>query len=178
MNALSPKHIISRPAGRISARVMYMLIIIVAVVFCAFYLVGFDIPYDDNPTFNAPMLTDAVVVTIYLFVLAAAALAVCSLINGRRHRDRSLAVVNGIPVARITTAITILTIVCLAATFILGSPEPMAINGTRYADAFWLKATDMLINTTIILLIIAVCGVIFTLSGYNRKIKLGKQSRQ
>lgn len=177
MTTLSPKHIIKRPAGRISARVMYALIIVVAVIFCAFYLVGFDVPYEENPVFNAPLLTDAVVGMIYLFVLAAAVASVCSIINGRRHRDRSSSVVNGIPVARITAVITILTIACMALTFVLGSSEPMAVNGTRYTDTFWLRTTDMLINTAIIMLFIAVCGVIFGLSGYNRKIKLGKWGR-
>lgn len=177
MTTLPPKHKGNMTTGRFSARIMYVLVIIAALVFCAFYLVGFDIPYDENPVFNAPLLTDAVLCMIYLFVLAAAVLTIVSSVNGLRRRDPSAAVVNNIPVARITYMITAFTALCLAVTFFAGSSEPMTVNGTKYTDTFWLKTTDMLINTVSVLLVVAVCGVSFGLSGYNRKIRLNKKVR-
>jgi len=178
MTPLSPKHIKNMPAGRVSSRTMYLLVIIVALVFCAFYLVGFNIPYEDNPSFNAPLLTDAVAAVIYIFILTATTLTICSAVNGIRLRDRSSSTVNNIPATRITGIITAATVACMAVTFLLGSSEPMTVNGTKYDDMFWLKATDMFINTASVLLVLAVCGVIFGLSGYNRKIKLKKRNAQ
>ena len=43
--------------------------------------------------------------------------------------------------------------VTLIVTFLLGSSDPVITNGERFADVFWLKATDMFIYTSILLLI-------------------------
>ena len=59
-------------------------------------------------------------------------------------------------------------------TFLLGSAEPVTVNGVEFADTFWLKATDMFINTSLVLLLVAVCGVAFGLSGYCRKMGIRK----
>ena len=45
------------------------------------------------------------------------------------------------------------------------------INGISYTDRFWLKATDGLIISSAILMIIAGCFVIYGMSGVNRKLK-------
>ena len=60
-------------------------------------------------------------------------------------------------------------------TFLLGSAEPVMVNGVEFADTFWLKATDMFINTSTVLLLVAVCGVAYGLSGYNRKLNNRKK---
>ena len=163
-------------AGRLDAeqrstRVLYVLVALVVVVFGAFFLVGYDRPYDENPQFNAPVLTDAVLVFIYVLVVAAVALAVASAVFSFRKRDRAGAVVNNVPAAKITWGTAGLLVACLLVTFVTGSAEPVLVNGVEYTDTFWLKATDMFINTSIVLLVVAVCGVAFGVSGYNRKLK-------
>ena len=172
-----PKHIESTPTRRLSTRVMYALVLLTALVFGAFYLIGCDIPYDEDPSLDAPLLTDAVLGVIYLFLIVAAVLAVGSCVKGIRAGDSSDSVVNNIPVARITALISVFTVLCIAVTFLLGSSEPLLVNGVKYADAFWLKTTDMLISTIGVLLFVAVCGAVFGLSGYNRKIKLRSKGR-
>lgn len=43
---------------RISQRVLYVIVALSAIVFLAFYLIGYDTPFAGNTAFNAPMLTD------------------------------------------------------------------------------------------------------------------------
>lgn len=158
-------------AEQVSTRVLYVLVGLIVAVFGAFFLIGYDIPYEENPEFNAPKLTDLVLVFIYLLTFAAAVLAGCAVVSGFRKRDRSQDVVNNIPAAKITLGCMALLVASLVVTFALGSTAPVMVNGVQYSDAFWLRATDMFINTSIIMLIVAIAGVVFGLSGYVRKMK-------
>ena len=51
-------------AEQVSTRVLYVLVALAVVVFGAFFLIGYDQPYEDDPQFNAPVLTDVVLVFI------------------------------------------------------------------------------------------------------------------
>lgn len=164
-------------AEQVSTRVLYVLVALTVVLFGAFFLVGYDVPYEDDPTFNAPLLTDAVLVYIYVLTAGSAVLACAAVIVGLKRGGMSQSVVNNIPVARIGWAVAALLSVSLLVTFALGSTEPVTVNGTEYADKFWLRATDMFINTSFVLLFVAVAGVAYGLSGYNRKVKGKKVKR-
>jgi len=65
-----------------------------------------------------------------------------------------------------------LTVVLLLVTYFLGSDQPLNINGAVYRDAFWLKVTDMLLLSALILIVIAVGFVCFGASGLSRKFRL------
>ncbi|MDO4160970.1 MAG: hypothetical protein Q4D41_10975 [Prevotellaceae bacterium] len=175
MKRLSLKDIKGWKTEKKSTAVLYILVTLTVLVFGAFFFIGFDTPYEEDPTFNAPMLTDAVLIFIYLLIILASALAVIAIVRGIKTRDRSADVINNIPATRIMFCTFGLLVACMAITLLLGSSEPVMVNGIKYIDTFWLKATDMFINTMIILLVIAICGVAFGLSGYNRKIKLKKK---
>lgn len=157
-------------AEQVSTRVLYVLVALAVIVFGAFFMIGYDVPYEDNPEFNAPRLTDLVLVFIYVLVLLAALLAVVAVAISFKARDKSQGKVNNIPAAKIAWGTAGLLVASLLVTFLLGSAEPMTVNGVPYADVFWLKATDMFINTSLVLLAVAVCGVAFGLSGVGRKI--------
>lgn len=161
-------------AEQVSTRVLYALVVLIVLVFGAFFLVGYDVPFEDNPEFNAPRLTDLVLVFMYVLVAAAVVLAVAAVAAGAKMGGKSQAVVNNIPAARISLFTAALLVLCLAVTFLLGSSEPVLVNGVKFTDTFWLKATDMFINTSFVLLGLAVLGVAFGVSGYNRKIRLKK----
>lgn len=161
-------------AEQISTRVLYVLIAVIVLLFGAFFLIGFDIHYDEDPTFNAPLFTDAVLIFIYILVLATVGMTAYAVYRSIRGRDKTSDTINNIPAAKIAGFTAGLTVVCLLLTFLLGSSEPVMVNGVKYSDAFWLKATDMFINTASVLLLVAVCGVVFGLSGYSRKISLKK----
>ena len=46
--------------SRLSHAVLVVLVAITVVVFGAFWLVGFNMPFMDDPQFNAPLLTDLI----------------------------------------------------------------------------------------------------------------------
>ena len=69
---------------QISTRVLYSLVGLTVVVFALFYLVGYNAPYLFDPTYNAPVLTDLVLVLMYLMIAAGLGVAVYSVIRGSR----------------------------------------------------------------------------------------------
>lgn len=161
-------------ADAISKRVLVVLIVLSALVFGAFYLVGYDMPFDDDANFNAPILTDALLCFIYALLAAAIVVCAIAVVRGVRRRDDSEKVSNGVPAAMIVRTTVSLLVVTLVLTFVFGSSEPMKINGEPFTDAFWLKATDMFINTSLVLMAVAVAAVCYGLSGWNRKKGSGK----
>lgn len=172
MTHISFKHTKDLDSEQISKRILFVVVALIAVVFGAFFLIGYDIPYEDDPSFNAPLLTDLVLVFIYVLVTVTLVLAVASVTLSVKTRDKSTqGIVNNVPAAKIALGTTALLFACLCLTFATGSDEPVTVNGTKYADWFWLKTTDMFINTSFVLLAVAVCGVAFGISGYNRKIR-------
>ena len=174
MKRLSIEGIKKLKAEQISTGVLYALVTLIVLIFGAFFFIGYDIPFEDDPEFNAPMLTDLVLIFIYTLITASVILAVAAVVISMKRGGKSQTVVNNIPAAKIAWGTAILLFVCLIITFAAGSSEPVTVNGVRYADTFWLKATDMFINTSIVLLVIAVCVVALGLSGYNRKISIRK----
>ena len=63
-----------------------------------------------------------------------------------------------------------LTVVLLVVTYLAGSDQPLMVNGALFKDSFWLKVTDMLIVSSVILIVVAAGFVCFGTSGINRKI--------
>ncbi|WP_455094516.1 hypothetical protein [Prevotella koreensis] len=144
---------------RISGRVLMVLVGIIAATFCAFFLIGYDNPYEENPTFNAPQLTPVILLLACVMTVGAVTLAVVSLVMTFRRRDKSAAVVNNVPAARIAYMVAGGVALALVLTFLLGSSAPMSINGSPYAHTLWLKTADMFIYTAIAMLVAAVVAV-------------------
>ena len=88
-------------AEQVSTRVLVVLVVLAVVVFNAFFLIGYDVPFEDNPEFNAPRLTDLVLVFIYVLVLLAAILAVTAIAISLKARDKAQGKANNIPSAKI-----------------------------------------------------------------------------
>lgn len=57
--------------SRLSHAVLVVFVAITVVVFGAFWLVGFNMPFMDDPQFNAPLLTDLVIVFVYIMLFLA-----------------------------------------------------------------------------------------------------------
>lgn len=161
-------------AEKTSASVLYALVALTVLVFGAFFFIGYDTPFEENPEHNAPLLTDLVLVFIYAMVIATIILTAAAVAISMKTGGKSQKVTNNIPTAKIAWGTALLLVVSMAATFATGSSEPVTVNGMEFDDTFWLKATDMFINTSLILLAVAVCGVAFGVSGYNRKISIKK----
>jgi len=151
---------------------LIVLIALSVVVFGVFYIVGFNLPFEDDVNFNAPLFTDLLLYFMYLLLFATTFVFILAVVRGIKMRDKSKDVSNGVPAARIVLGVVGLLVASLVATFAFGSGEPMIISGERFAETFWLKVTDMFINTSIVLMIVAICTVCYGLSGWNRKLRI------
>lgn len=151
----------------ISSRVLMVLVGIIAVAFGAFYLIGYDNPYEENPSFNAPKLTNVILIISYLLIIGTILLTVFSLVMAFRNRNKSAAVVNNVPAARIAYIVSGSVVLLLVLTFLFGSSAPMTINGKQYAQTLWLKTADMFIFTALAMLVAAIAAVAY--SSFNKR---------
>lgn len=158
----------SKSAEKVSQQVFFVMIALAVIVFGLFFLVGYDMPFEENPDFNAPLFTDALIVLMWLFLAAGIGLAVCSMAKGYRS-GKSEAVVNGVPVRRIFRITWLATLGLLLLTFLLGSSDPMLINGENYADWLWLKLSDMFVVTSLLMLAVGIGAVCFGATRYIRR---------
>ena len=106
------------------------------------------------------MFVNLLLWTIYLLIAATIVLTVWSAIRSFKQRGGSEAVTNNVPARRLTIAIAVGIIVLLGLTFLLASTSALTINGREYTDAFWLRTSDMLINSSIALIIVAVVSIV------------------
>lgn len=96
---------------------------------------------------------------IYILLAVAVALIIWSAIRTIRLRQQQKPDF-GMPQKHIVWGVTLLLVLTLGITYLLGSSQPLSINGDIYQDVFWLRLSDMFINSTLILLVIAAfaCG--------------------
>lgn len=158
----------SKSAEKVSQQVFYIMIALAVIVFALFFLVGYDMPFEENPDFNAPLFTDALIVLMWIFLIVGVGLAIYSMIRDYRS-GKSEAVVNGVPVRRIFRFTWIGTLLALLLTFVLGSSTPMLINGEHYADWLWLKLSDMFVITSLLMLVVGIGAVCFGATRYVRR---------
>ena len=159
-----------KSAEQVSQRIFYILIALAVLLFGLFFLVGYDMPFEENPDFNAPLFTDVLIGLMWLFLVGGIGLAIYSMWKDYRG-SRSEAVVNGVPVRRIFRITWIGLLALLVLTFALGSSAPMLINGENYADWLWLKLSDMFVITSLLMLLAGMGAVIFGATRYIRKVK-------
>ncbi len=159
-----------KSAEQVSQRIFYILIALAVLVFGLFFLVGYDMPFEENPDFNAPLFTDVLIGLMWLFLVGGIGLAIYSMWKDYRG-SRSEAVVNGVPVRRIFSITWIGLLALLVLTFALGSSDPMLINGENYVDWLWLKLSDMFVITSLLMLLAGMGAVIFGATRYIRKVK-------
>lgn len=167
-------HISHWPTEKISTAVLYTIIGISAIVFVLFFLVGYNMPSVEEPSFNAPLLTDALLILMMVLLVIAAVVGIVAVIKGLRKRDPGDKVVNGVPAAKISFITFGVTFLLLLLTFIFGSTDTMMINGHQFNDVVSLKLTDMFVQTSLVMIVLAICAVIF---GYTRYIRKGKEDR-
>lgn len=153
---------------QISGRIFYLLIALTAVLFLLFRFVGYDIPYDENPDYNAPLFTGLLIGFMLLLTLATVGLAVWGAVRGLRKNRGENVVVNNVPARRITLYVVGGTIMLLVLTFALSSTESLTVNGAPFTDAFWLRAAGMFIGTSLLLIVIAIGAVVFGATRYIR----------
>lgn len=156
-------------AEKLSMRVFYALIAVYIVVFTMYWFVGYTRPFADNPNFNAPLFTDAVIILGYCLIFTSVCITVWAVARTLRTRDKGEYYDNNIPVKKINYFVAIGVLLLCVLTFLIGSSSDIVINGTRFTNYFWLKASDMFIYTSLILMIIAIIAVIYGATKYTRR---------
>ena len=156
-------------AAQISKKVLYVLIGITAVLFVAFFCFGYDMPYSDNPSFNAPLLTNVLLMYVGVLFMISVGVGVWMVVRSLKNHNKDDYIVNGIPVSRNACVLTVITVLLLILTFILGSSSTIQINGKPFSDVFWLKVADMFVWSSIILMLSAVGIVIYSYGNNQRK---------
>lgn len=116
------------------------------------------------------LLAEVMLWLIYIVMVAVAVVMAASLVRSLRLRQTSDAVSNRVPQRRMAWGVAILSVLLLVVSCLLGSSTPMLINGINYGDTFWLKVSDGLIVSSVILMVVAGCVVAYGLSGANRRI--------
>lgn len=158
-------------AERLSSRVLYVIAALTAIIFGCFYFIGYDIPFDDDPKFRSPMFTDAVLMLVFILIIATLSATVYAVVKEVKGHDKRNDNAGNIPSRRITAITVAGTCACLAVSFIAGSTRPMFINGTQYTTTFWLKASDMFIITTIALITVAIAILVAARIRYVNRVK-------
>ncbi len=154
---------------RISQRVLYVIVALSAIVFLAFYLIGFDAPFTADSSFNAPLLTDVLLGFMWFLFAVTLIVSVVAVVRGVRRANQDEGVTNGIPARKITYITYGATALILLLTFVFGSTQAMVVNGQNFADTFWLRMSDMFVNSSLLLLVLAAGVVIFGATRYYRK---------
>ena len=156
--------------AQISQRIFIVLTATSLLLFVLFWTLGFDIPYEDSPNFNAPLFTDALLWLIALLLLGTATLTAWSVATFVRKRGKEDASTNNIPAKAITYTTAIATAALLIVSFVIGSSEPINANGLQYGSWLWLKTADMFIITSAVLIGIS-SATIITYSIINKRRK-------
>lgn len=113
---------------------------------------------------DSPLFIDIVLYTIYVLLAAAVLLTVWSVVRGARCEVRGTKYENGVPVRRIAWLAAGLLVVTLVVTWLTASTQPLTINGKTFSDAFWLRMSDMLINTALVLIVVLTITITLTLT--------------
>ncbi len=115
-------------------------------------------------------MIDVLLYLIYGMLALAAVLTTWSVLWSL-FRNRGEARQWGVPVRLIGRLTVIGLLVLLGLTFLLGDASPLAVNGRTFADGFWLRTADMLINSSFVLIVVAVIGALFGVAGMGRRLK-------
>ena len=110
----------------------------------------------------SPVFADIMLWLMYIAIAVALIVTVVSMVQTVRLRTKDEEVVNGVPRTRMAWIVVVAFLLCLVLTFLLGSSEPVRTNGNLFTDAFWLKAADMFIYTSLILIIGCFAGVVLS----------------
>ena len=118
------------------------------------------------------LLAEVMLWLMYAAVAIALVLVVISTVRSWSFRYESISASNRVPRKKIAWEVVRCSAILVMMTCLTGSSEPLIINGISYTNRFWLKVTDGLISSSLVLMFIAVCFVVFGLTGMNRKVKL------
>lgn len=127
--------------------------------------------------YESPIFIDILLVIMYVLAAAAIGITAWSMFHSVHMRNRE-SVIQGIPAGKIAWGVAILLSTILIITGLLADTSAIVINGKTFSDTLWLRVSDMLINTSIILIIIAIIGVAAGSMSLGRKISKKEKSHK
>ena len=154
-------------ASKIASIAYYILLAVSAVVLVLFFCVGFD-NMESLPSgyYKSPQFTD---VLMYWMYALAAICGICTLVGAvtaKGGKVDSNMPAWGTVLAKVGLW---LFLPVLVVTWFLGSKSPIMTGTGLYEDAFWLQATDAIIYTVYVLLIVTAVALVASLSGIFKK---------
>lgn len=149
-----------------SKKIKIILIALIAVVFVAFYTLGYELPYAANPVFIEPMLTPVVIWLMIIMLVAALVAVVLSIVTGAKCQSHETKV-NNINTRWIGWGVAVPVALVMLLTFLFGSTDAIDLNGRAYNETIWLRASSMFVLTAVILIATAV--VLILLSTFKRR---------
>ena len=144
---------------RISHVVLYSLTALIALVFLLFYFVGYETPAMWDERYISPLLTD-LVMGLMLILLVGTFVVACLSKWHSVHANHTPAVVNGIHGKRITLGVTLGTIALMVVLFALPSSS-IYVNGELFEEKLWLRAANMFVVASVLLIIIGIGAILF-----------------
>lgn len=122
-----------------------------------------------NP--SSPLFVELLLWTVYVLLAVSIALTAWSMVRSMRMRSHELKADNGIAAGPIAWGVALLLVALLALTYALAGTDPLSINGQPFTDPFWLRTSDMLISTSVVLMGLAALGVALGVWGIGRRLK-------
>ncbi len=110
--------------------------------------------------YESPLFVELLLDGIYLLLIAVVGLTAWSALRTVRLRKGQ----DGeerIPARGIAWGVAALLVLTLSATALLADTTPLTINGKTFSDTFWLRVSDMLINTSGVLMLVAIVCALF-----------------
>ena len=115
---------------------------------------------------DTTLIVEVVLWAVYALLAVAVGAAVWSAVHGVRTHERTIDPLAARRTSLSGYATAALVAVVLIVTFLAGSSKPVLSNGQPFTDTFWLRATDMFIYTSILL--ICVCSAIVAIAKFRR----------
>jgi hypothetical protein len=130
-----------------------------------FFLIQYDRPFEENPKFTDPLLTDALLIWTYFLTAVAVIVTVWSLIHGATTKGTGTMKETGL-IARTGSIAWGICIASLILGAIIGfacKDDTMLINGKDWNNPFDIILTDMSLISIIVLLICTIIATAFSM---------------
>lgn len=110
--------------------------------------------------YESQLFVDLLLYTLYLFVVVGIGAVIWSVVRSLQLRGKRSGHILTVE-TRIAWGVALFTVVVLGVMALWADTRPILINGQSYADAWWLRLSEMFINTSLLLICVAVAGVLF-----------------
>lgn len=156
--------------GTASQRVLRIIVMLTVVVYLAFFLIGYNHPYAEDPDFIEPRLTSVLIFFALLVVVLAVAVTAWAMLSDFRKRASLAKADRRLPTSRLVAVIVALIVVMMLVSYWVGSTAAITVNGKDYADTTKLRLADMFVFTSLALMAIAaVAAAVSTIRSQFRK---------